>query len=114
MQGIFLSNTRAHTSQSFACRAIPIGERFPFAQTVIACVHFSRKWVARRGAILLARMRSHLLAQILSGRRHARSLFANLSTRQWPGSRRDWAVACNFGIRKRIHRPANRARTAIL
>src|SRR5580658_7822838 len=58
MKDIFLSNTHARAPQSFARGAIPIGERFDPSGSVIDCVHASRKWVARRGPILLARMRS--------------------------------------------------------
>ncbi len=100
MKGIFLSNTPPHAPQSFANGAVPIGECSRRVRIVIACVPLSRKWVARCGPILLARMRSLFLAQILSGRRHARSLFAKLSTRQWLGSRRARAVARHFGIGK--------------
>jgi hypothetical protein len=113
MKGIFLSSTHARAPQSFAERTIPIGERCDPAGSVIDCVHRSRKWVARRGPILLARMRSLLLAQILPSRRRARSPFANLSTREWPGSRRDCCVARVLRSGGHIQRTAIYTRAAI-
>src|SRR5260370_2433361 len=82
MKDIFLSNTHARAPQSSARRTIPIGEQLRPVQSVIDCVHASRKWVARCRPILLASVRSLLLAQILPGRRHCHSLFANFSRRQ--------------------------------
>src|SRR5580693_8288633 len=113
IKGIFLSNTHARAPQSFASRAIPIGERLQPPGSVIDCVHASRKWVARRDPILLARMRSLFLAQILPSRRRALSLFANLSTREWPGSRRDGCVARVLGNGEHIQRTAIYTRAAI-
>jgi len=109
MKRIFLSNTPLRASQSFATRAIPIGERFHPARGVIDCLHASRKWVARCGAILLSRMRSLLLAQILSGRRHALRHFEKLSTRLSLGSRRAGGSARVFEYRECIRRAAIRA-----
>src|SRR5271169_5109564 len=113
MKGIFLSNTPSRAPQSFAISPVPIGECARRVRIVIACVHFPWKSIARCGPILLARMRSLFLAQILPGRRHARSLFAKLSTRQWHGSRRALGLARQLGIGKYVRRAAIHTRAAI-
>src|SRR5580658_3227726 len=57
MKRTSLSNTHPGGPQSQGDEAIPIGERWRRERSVVNYVHASRKWVARRGAILLARTR---------------------------------------------------------